>query len=309
MNNNDNNEKINIAEEGIPTINIVNEDPQTEPVINISSNIPTSPVTNPQTVPQTTPIIPNNVVSAANNPVAEQPTIPAVNNTQQVAYTSNNNTASVNDTSNITVKESTSSDTTNNVPGTPKIEEDEEEKETLGDKLKRILLVIFLVFAGLFVFFLPNISEYFNGVRSNTYKENVVENGYLKCTKTNSNDSSSTEYEYLLNFKNKGITDGTYTTTYENEDEKKVTANNAKCNEIEKISENIDGIDVSCSVSNNISTTTQNNIYRNIKTGKLTAFTEAGGIYPEYKYNDDIYGIEAKLVKAGYDCDISAGTD
>lgn len=273
MNNSENNNGFN-------GINIQEVPNNTEPVNNVSSatqipnqvnnNIPNINITEVSTV--------NSASSQANNGPVITPVEPAIQNP--------------------------------NVPPTTPISNDnsEEKPEPKGQRFKRFLLVIFLIFAGVFIYFLPDVSEYFSGRNRKTPEASTAEvaNGTLKCTRTNESDSSETEYDYSLSFKDKGVVTGVYTTTLEDENEKNIDKDQEKCKKISEISEEIEGIDVSCSSADNISTTTQNNVYREIKSGKLTAFTEAGGIYPEYKYKDNVYSIKDKLVKAGYDCSVTS---
>ncbi len=273
MNNSENNNGFN-------GINIQEVPNNTEPVNNVSSatqipnqvnnNIPNINITEVSTV--------NSASSQANNGPVITPVEPAIQNP--------------------------------NVPPTTPISNDnsEEKPEPKGQGFKRFLLVIFLIFAGVFIYFLPDVSEYFSGRNRKTPETSTAEvaNGTLKCTRTNESDSSETEYDYSLSFKDKGVVTGVYTTTLEDENEKNIDKDQEKCKKISEISEEIEGIDVSCSSADNISTTTQNNVYREIKSGKLTAFTEAGGIYPEYKYKDNVYSIKDKLVKAGYDCSVTS---
>ena len=50
----------------------------------------------------------------------------------------------------------------------------------------------------------------------------------------------------------------------------------------------------------------QDNNHQLINKENLTHFTEAGGIYPEFDYKQNIYDIEKSMTKTGYDCKINA---
>jgi len=292
MNNSENNNGFN-------GINIQEVPNNTEPVNNVSSatQIPNQVNNN----------FPNINITEVDNVNSMSP---QVNNGPVITPVSDNqtNVNPVNNGTNITPVESATQNS-NVLPTTPISNDNSEEKpEPKGQGFKRFLLVIFLIFAGVFIYFLPDVSECFSGRNRKTPETSTAEvaNGTLKCTRTNESDSSETEYDYSLSFKDKGVVTGVYTTTLEDENEKNIDKDQEKCKKISEISEEIEGIDVSCSSADNISTTTQNNVYREIKSGKLTAFTEAGGIYPEYKYKDNVYSIKDKLVKAGYDCSVTS---
>ena len=67
----------------------------------------------------------------------------------------------------------------------------------------------------------------------------------------------------------------------------------------------IGGIILQC-LGKNIKTIDSIISYTNqmIDNNNLTKFTEAGGIYPEHKYKQNIYDIQSSMVKNGYDCEI-----
>lgn len=276
MNNNDTN-NVNTNEQVTPTIKIVeNNGAQTNSLnTQVNQNINTPNVqTNVNTAP---PVI--NITPVSNNGSVNSNTNP-------------------NPTPSVTITPVT--------PEPPQNPNNGDEEEPKGAKGRRILIFVFMIFAIIFVFFLPQISAYFNGTRPVSTSNNEVQNGTLLCSREYKADTSNKEYEYRISFRNKGITTGIYTTTYEDEDENNIDKENGKCKEISAISETINGIDVNCSSSDNVATTIQNNTYKDIDLGKLTAFTEAGGIYPEYKYKDNPYDVQARLIKDGFDCDISA---
>lgn len=295
-----NNERENSVIE--PNINVV----QQEPVVNVIQQTPVVPEPTINVVPET-PVIPEPTVNVVQQrqvnqepvvnvmpqtPVVPEPTVNVVK-PSPVVNPVINNTEVQNPNVGIPSEE---------VKVEPPKENNNNNNEGKG---KTILLILFMLFAIVFVLFLPEISNFINNKKNFEFNSEVSD-GTLKCLRTYDSDAKETNYEYFFKFINKGVTTGTYTTTYEDEDKQNVIEKNNKCNEIKAISDSISGVDVSCNYTENIQTTIQENNFMQIKSGKMSAFTEAGGIYPEYKYKDNIYNIEANLVKAGYDCKITA---
>lgn len=185
-----------------------------------------------------------------------------------------------------------------------KIEEnktDNQPDDNNGGKKSGVLLILLFIFFIAFVLLLPNISDMLKNGRG--YVDNSeIENGVLTCDMEKENDTTTTIYEYTLNFTKKKLTTSTYNITVESEDKKVINQKAEECLLISDIAKGINGIDVTCTSSDNIATMIDGYNHKIIDTGKLTQFTEAGGIYPEFKYNDNIYNIKSSLIKAGYDC-------
>ncbi len=177
--------------------------------------------------------------------------------------------------------------------------------ESKNGKFKSILLVIFFVLLFGFIMFLPQISEFFQTGKSN-YNSKEVLNGVLVCTSEKNNDVTTTYYQMDLKFSQKKLQSSEYNVTVESEDDSKIQSSDKECKTVREKATDIEGIDVMCTSSDNISTMIQDYNYKLIDNSKLTKFTEAGGFYPEFKYNDDIYNIQSKMVKAGYDCEVKS---
>ena len=76
-----------------------------------------------------------------------------------------------------------------------------------------------------------------------------------------------------------------------------------ECLLLKDTTENIMGIEVSCKLLGGTLTKTQTLDYAKIDVEQaLSAYSEAGGIYPEYKYLQDMDGIEKNMKAAGYTC-------
>lgn len=180
------------------------------------------------------------------------------------------------------------------------------EPENKGGKFRTFLLIVFFIFLIVFVIFLPDISEFLRSGKIAGSNDNELKNGVLVCTTERDNDMTSTSYQLEFKFVNKELLTSTFNITTESEDKMVINENHNGCKNLELIAEDLGGIDVTCTSSQNINTMLESYNYRLINYNGLTKFTEAGGTYPEYKYKDNIYDIKGKLINSGYDCKIKA---
>ena len=153
--------------------------------------------------------------------------------------------------------------------------------------------------------FLPEISDYFRNRNMNS-DDNEVRNGNLVCDMDRNTDLTDISYQYNFLFTNKQLMSSSINTTISSEAKDVITDEYNKCQVISDVSRDVDGIEVTCTTSDNITTIIQSNDYKMIDNDNLTKFTEAGGIYPEFMYKDDIYTIQNKMIRSGYDCEIKA---
>lgn len=171
-----------------------------------------------------------------------------------------------------------------------------------GGKGKTVLLILFFIVLFIFIIFLPNISEIINTGALPFKNNNEIQNGILMCSMKNESDITDTTYEMRFTFKSKKLISSVLDVTVESEDKEVVNNKNIECQGLREIT--IDGIDVECTLSGSISNTKYNYNYQMIDNNNLTKFTEAGGVYPEHRYKENIYDIESNMKKNGYDCDV-----
>ncbi len=285
LNNNVSNTSDNFT--SIPNVNIV-EDTQTPVVNNTVKNAPT-------------PVVNNTVKNAPTNVEPVSVTVPNVS-----AVTSNTNNISQSNT--VPQPQVQPNTVENTEPQVQQVTNPSNNNDNNGNKTNNkstILLILLFILLVIFVFFLPNISEYFRNGKTRT--DNVeVNNGVLVCNMEKEEDTETLSYEYSFNFTSKKITTSSYNITLESESKESIKNSNLKCESIKAIASDIKGIDLTCTSSDNIATMIQSNDLKTIDTSKLTKFTEAGGMYPEFKYKDNPYDVQAKLIKVGYDCNITA---
>lgn len=238
-----------------------------------------------------------------------------VNNNQVINNSVNNNKVPVNPDINIPiVNRINNNQNANQVPPTPKVVPEPVNEAPVnitpvensgGGKGKTFLLIVFFILLGAFIMFLPEISEFLQNGKINS-NNNEVQNGNLICTMDKKDDATVIEYEYTYSFTKKELMSAVFDTTLSSEDNGIIAEDYNSCKEIETVAKDLKGVEMMCTTSDNISTRVQSNDYSILDNSLLTKFTEAGGIYPEFKYKDDIYNIKSKMIKSGYDCEIKA---
>ncbi len=176
--------------------------------------------------------------------------------------------------------------------------------------LKYILTFILFIVLFALVYFLPDISEYINLAIANKKAEKnnvVITTGTLKCKLENSDSKLDYSYLALFDFNDSKLTKLTYTITtkgdetVDNEDLEKL---NTECKNLETHTSSETGIIVGCTLNRGSFTKKQIFNYKDIDTDKITSiYAEAGGIYPEYRLDENIDTIEKNMKASGYSCE------
>ena len=87
------------------------------------------------------------------------------------------------------------------------------------------------------------------------------------------------------------------------EDKEELTKHNNDCLSLKTIAANYDGISTSCNLNNGVSMQKQIFDYEKLDSKKVgTAYSEAGGTYPDFKKGDKISSVESKMIASGYEC-------
>lgn len=179
------------------------------------------------------------------------------------------------------------------------------ENEGGTSNFKRFLCFLLIAFFLAFVYFLPEITEFVNNKKSELNQQEIT-TGYLTCTMTKDTENLNVDMEALFYFTNSEIMKLTYTTTYTgdaNADKEELNRLNQECIVLKNAVVPYNGISAQCNLSNGVSVQKQIFDYEKLNEEEITsAYTEAGGIYPEYKKGDKISGIESKMVSSGYNC-------
>lgn len=189
---------------------------------------------------------------------------------------------------------------------TPEAGVNEEKKS--GSSLQTFFL--FVLFGGLFafIFFIDDITNF---IETRKYQQGqVVEEittGTLKCTSERSTNNMDYTYKANFEFRDNKLKRLNYYVDVRgdiNLDEAALNELHNECLLIKQYASNLSGIDVTCSLENGLLKETQIFTYDSINRDEaISAFIEAGGMYPEYKKDQDINGIEKEMNAAEYTCE------
>lgn len=171
-----------------------------------------------------------------------------------------------------------------------------------------IAIIFFIAFSG-FVIFIPEISKFVKSKmneQNKTTESNVVSNGTLTCKKDSTSDETDVNYTLEFTFEDKKLILSSYTITHESLNKDYINQKEAECNLIAEKSKEIKGIETTCKNKQGILVMKEEYTNQDIDRNNLTAYTEAGGTYPEFEYGENVYDIQTNLVKKGYDCSISS---
>ena len=175
-------------------------------------------------------------------------------------------------------------------------------------KFKTALLILFFIFLLAFIIFLPEITifvnNYKNGSLNNTPKE--IRTGKLICTYETTSDNMQVEYKRIFSFTDEKLETASYMMKIKNDitqDNTKIEDQKEKCLLLNKYTQNVDGIDVSCDYKNETLIENQKIDFKIASKESLdAAFAEIGGTYPEFTYKQDINKIRQNMVAGGYSC-------
>lgn len=179
---------------------------------------------------------------------------------------------------------------------------------TPPSKAKVILLISFFIVLVLFIIFLPQISSLLNDYKSgiNYQKQEEITTGKLICTLSTNTTDLDKEYENTFDFTEKKLKRSKFisTTRGDSTTENSLDELAERCNNLKKETNDIDGFNIRCDYSDGKLIETQSYNLETVDLEKLgSAFTEAGGMLPTYKYDQDIDSVEKNMKASGYTCE------
>ena len=169
---------------------------------------------------------------------------------------------------------------------------------------------LIVLFGGLLavVFYLPEISNYIETKKYlQTHVDEKITTGILKCKYEDS--SETLDYNYALDFyfTDNKLNKLSYLLEIRgdaNLDEGSLKEYKAECDQISKNVEKLNGITISCALSNGLYKQKQTLNYASIDVeAVMSAYTEAGGIYPDYENGENVDDIEKNMNASGYTCE------
>lgn len=276
MNNSVNNQpnQSNNTVQSVPSSNV--SLPVVDPTNVVVTNTTEIPVVDPTAVPQN--------VSSAENPSA---TVPAPDSAATLPPTSGGD-------SGVVLNEKLKEVEINYTP---------------PSKGKIISLIVLFILLIAFVLFLPEITTFINIYMSgNSEKtEEIITTGKLKCSLSTSTSNLDKTYDLTFNFTDSKLQRTAFeiTTRGDSTEDEAVLDEMANiCNQLSKNVDGLNGVNVSCSYSNGQLKERQTFDLSQVNPEELdSAFEEAGGNNPEYRYEQDIDTIEKGMYASGYSCE------
>ena len=172
-----------------------------------------------------------------------------------------------------------------------------------------IMTVILFILMFAFVFFLPEISMYVANWLSGNNDEGIITTGNLVCKKSSEDKNYDYDYLYTFYFSNSKLRRLRYKTTTSGSlstDKDHLKKLNDNCENLKYQTKNLDGVKIKCRLEDNSSVVEQELSYMDIDVDKVTnGYIEAGGLYPNYKYKQNINKIEQEMRASGYNCERS----
>ena len=274
---------------------------------NVTATASNSVTPTPSTTNVTPAVATPNVTTTASNSVT--PTPSKTNVTPAVVTPNVTTIASKSATSPSATTSTTTNTSTEKVSDTGKEVSDSDKKS--GKKtsnLKMYLSFIFLALLILMIVFLPEINTFVHDFFNKKEAENTpsITSGHLICTLETNDSNFNYEYETDFSFKDSKLYKLTLTTKTVgdlNLDATDLSGLNASCQLLQFQTSKFDGVEVMCDLEGNTFTNTQTLDYEILNRDEVTtAYLEAGGIYPDYKYEENIDDIEKDMNAQNYSC-------
>ncbi len=193
---------------------------------------------------------------------------------------------------------------------TPPSNNSNQSNQTVVEKkpsaFRYVLLVLLFVLLGALIWFLPDIRKFVT--EKNIKEQKEVINGTLKCTYEEESEPLSTSYTSEFVIENNNLK--SYTSKVETKGSEGSEADldelNQSCELLKDMAKDVSGVKISCNLNSRVQMNEQEIDYREIDEDELeSAYSEAGGIVPNYSLDDDGIEIRDDMVQAGYSCTVN----
>ncbi len=173
-------------------------------------------------------------------------------------------------------------------------------------KIRYILLILFFISLLVLVWFLPDLRKIATD-RKIASEEEVI-NGTLKCVYEEEDELLTTLYTSEFKVENNKVKG--YTSTVETKgdtgSEEDLNNRNEECELLTKMVKKMTGIKSHCSLNSRKQTSIQEIDYAKINRKNLSAaYSEAGGIMPDYNLDQDAREIKKDMIMARYSCTVN----
>lgn len=179
-------------------------------------------------------------------------------------------------------------------------------------KAKYVAMIVFFIFMFALVYFLPDISSFVSLKKAEKEQQNTptITTGLLTCKLSRTTDIFNIEYTGQFSFEDSKLNKLTYITSTKGDsviDAESLDFIITKCNKLQDQVSGLGGVHVTCDQSGGTITEKQVLDYNTLDAEIATAaYVEAGGIYPEFKKDQDIDQIERNMHASGYTCERTA---
>ena len=167
-----------------------------------------------------------------------------------------------------------------------------------------VFFIIFIILL-LVIIFLPYIGELFDFLfpkKEDNVSYTGISSGSLVCTLEHENNGISYYYTDTYDFENRKIRNLQHVVSIQGGTDF-LNQRNMECQTIKQTADSLPGISVDCNLSSGEMVETQYFDFSSLKNSDVsTAFIEAGGVYPNVKYGDNVSDVEKKLTISGYEC-------
>lgn len=284
--------------------------PQTVPIV--ATQQPSTSIPQPQTVtnnitsnPQTTTINPTPPIT----PQAATPTIQTTSTAQvqpEVVVQASTNTNPQQQILYTQAPSPQNSVPTTSEPAAIRNTNLAEQPKKQPGPFRYFLLVMFFISLAALVWFLPDIRAFM--MEQEVEEKRELIHGTMRCVYEEEDELITTLYtsEFLVD--NNKIKQ--YTSLVESKgesgSEEDLNRLNEKCEMLTTMVKGISGIKSSCSLNSRKQTSTQVIDYNKVDIDNLSsAYSEAGGIVPDYSLDDDAIEIKKEMTLSGYNCTVS----
>ena len=190
-----------------------------------------------------------------------------------------------------------------------KIQAKEKAKQIRREKsnFRYVMVIILFITLFAFIFFLPEISMYVADWLSGNKNEETITTGNLECKKSTDDKNYNYDYIYIFAFSNNKLQKLSYRTTTSGSlstDKDHLEKLKNDCEKLKKQTIDLKGVSIKCKLEANSTIVDQELRYVDIDVDKVTnGYIEAGGLYPNYKYKQNINKIEKEMKASGYTCE------
>ena len=170
---------------------------------------------------------------------------------------------------------------------------------------KPVIFLIIFILLLLVIVFLPNIGELFSSIFPKSEAPTDIaelENGSLICTLEHEEEGISYYYTDTYDFENRKVENLQHVVSIQAGTDF-LNQRNMECQTLKQAASNIRGISIDCNLSSGEMVETQFFNFSSLRGVDVsTEFVEAGGVYPNVEYGDDISEVEKNLTISGYEC-------